>query len=219
MIPPAAQGPVNKPTGYENTVDALKVGLRAHYAKKPAHQQLNETTLQPQVGAELPQRALGAPANKRYFQKGGTSLRKDIQDLEKALEKTLLGLSNKGLRESDVNEFKMMLADSIKKAINGDRSGIRETMMQATMLESQQFIAPPAPETPEILTPQRDIGNIFRAKIQTENPMVEMIANQLSSGTPMQIVINNISAAYASTANASARTTLEEAHRILSEMM
>jgi hypothetical protein len=208
-----ASGPVSKPTAFESTKDALRVGLSAQRARLGGGRQLNETTLQPNVGAELPARRLGG-TRRRHFPKGGTSLRKDIQDLERAAEKTLMGLSRKGMSEDDVTEFRYVLADALKRKILG--GSMKDAVMHASLLESR-FIGAMSHEGSGTLTSMNDLGAEFRSKIQESSSLVDQIANQLSGGTPVNVVLNNIKASFASTNRPGPRATLTKAYNIVSE--
>ncbi len=207
----------------------LKQGLRAWYAKKGI--QINETTASSSVGAELPASALGQkqewggglPSRRRVtpLPKGGSSLRSYIQSLERSLEDTLATLSNKKrFSEADEIEFRTMLIDALVDYINtGNSAGLKELRMQATLVESSKFIGEPAPETDQILTSANDPGRSFSTKMALHTgPIVEMVATQLSSGTPLNIVRGHVAAALKLTVDSQTRNTLSKAARVLAEM-
>lgn len=217
-----SEGHANHEVGPSVTKDALKVGLRAWYKKhnKPLH----ETTTAMSVG-DGTERMLGGgtfavPGSPRYHRKkkeeNGTSLRADIQAIEDAVEKALSGLSNRRIvsaNESD--EFRGLLADALTRfVLRGDRSYLKDALMHASLLESR-FIGKPLPETGEKLTPMNDLGETFKNQMSENSPMVEMIANQLSSGMPLNVVVNNVVAAHNSTNNDKIRQILSNAHDIL----
>ncbi len=220
-----AQAASGQETCPSQMVEDLKIGLRAHYAKRP----LTETTMAPSVG-DGTARSLGGPTHwgggepsrrrDRPVEKGGTSLRSNIQALEKNLEQTLAGLSNKGgFSESD--EVKNLLVDALASYIlAGDSSKFRELKMQATLIESSKFIGDPIPETAEVLTQSNDAGALFTERMgpSSAGPIVEMVATQLSSGMPLINVRSNVAAAMQSTNNLKIRSTLMRAARILSEL-
>lgn len=213
-------------TAPSQMVEDLKTGLKAWYKK---HGGLQEATMQPNVG-DLPARALGSEwkcgsPSKRCAQpreKGGTSLRKDIQNLEKSLEATLVTLSNKHrLSEEELTDFRIQLVGALSDVLlKKDSSKMRELRMQATILESSEFIGDQVPETDSILTADNDAGAIFRKKMGEAyvGPIVEMVATQLSGGMPLLIVRNNVAAAMQSTADVHMRGTLNKAARVLAEM-
>ena len=118
MIPPAASGPVSKPTQYESLKDALKVGLRAHYTKSgdTPGQTLTETTTSASFPASLPERPLGGLGRRKHHTKGaGVALKQNVSDMEKALERTFLTLrqNQRKLGEGNVGNFLNRLADSL----------------------------------------------------------------------------------------------------------
>jgi hypothetical protein len=266
----AAAGPPDKKgdakTGFGSTVDAMKVGLRAHYAKtgqpvtetprnkekqilaednqiqakvgpsvtkaalktglkawyQKHGQYINETTLAPSVGVG-PERPLGGnrirdlPAcNKRNRTTGGTSLRADIQKVEQSVEKALAGLSDRQcVSESEDVKFRKMLVDAVTNLVmQGDTGYFKDVCMHASLIESR-FIGKPIPETGNVLTRKTDLGETFRSRMAEEGPMVEMIANQLTSGMPLKVVVNNVVAAFNGTNNGKVRQTLQSAHDIL----
>ena len=215
-----------QPSAPSEMKDALKTGLRAWYTK---HGGLQEATMQPSVG-DGPARALGSrwqegmPSRRSAtpMEKGGSSLRKDIQNLERSLEATLATLSNKHrLSEEDLEEFRNMLADAVTDIIiNNGTTKMRDVRMQATIIESSNFIGDQAPETGVVLTDVNDAGTFFIGQMGKEHggAIVEMLATQLSSGMPLSIVRNNVAAALRSTSNSSLKDTLRRAARVLAGM-
>lgn len=210
-------------------VEDLKIGLRAHYNK--TGQPINETTVAPSVGVGT-ERALGQPVHwgggmpsrrkDKPLEKGGRSLRGNIQDLEKKLEVTLLGLSNRrGFTEEADQSFRHCLVDALADyIIQGDGSKLRDIKMQATLIESSKFIGEPAPETGEVLTQSNDSGARFLERMgdAATGSIVEMVATQLTSGMPLHLVRNNVAAAMQSTNNQRVRGTLMKAAVILAEL-
>jgi hypothetical protein len=205
--------------------EALKTGLRAWYTK---HGGLQESTVSANVGARLPERALGGwsdgrPSKRRAkpMEKGGSSLRDDIQRLEKHLEGTLATLSNKhALSDGKIVGFRNQLADALSDVIvRGNTKKLRHIKMQATLFESD-FIGDAAPETDEPLTNENDLGAVFFSKMGEEHvgPIVEMVSNQLRSGMPLITIRSNVAAALQSTNAPGMRETLSRAARVLSEL-
>lgn len=207
-------------------VEDLKIGLRAHYTKKG--QPIQETTLAPTVGVGT-ERSLGPPVHwgggapsrrkDKPMLKGGSSLRKNIQAMERNLETTLASLSNKrSFSEADEAEFKNFLVDALADYIlQGNDSKLKEVKMHATILESSNFIGEPTPETAVVLTRTTDTGAQFLNEMGADSagPIVEMVATQLSSGMPLHLVRNNVAAAMQSTNNQRVRGTLMKAARVL----
>jgi len=202
------------------TKEALKTGLRAWYSKhgKPLH----ETTVAPSVGDGTERRlgggfhTPGAPGRHRSYPKGGTSLRADIQNLERSLERTLASLSNRRhITDGEEEEFRNLLVDALSRLVlDGDRGYFRDALMHASLIESR-FMGKPIPETSNVLTRATDLGSTFRQRMNENGPMVEMIANQLSSGMPLNVVVNNVVASHNSTASVRVRQTLSDAHDVL----
>lgn len=208
-------------------VEDLKIGLRAHYKK--AGTPVEETTMSPNVGTQ-PDRALGGPTHwgggmpskrrDRPMEKSGSSLRGNIQALEKNLEQTLLGLSNKKGFAEDA-DVKSLLVDALSDYIlSGDGSKLRDLKMKATLSEASEFIGDPAPEVDTVLTSSNDVGAMFTERMGSNSagPIVEMVATQLSSGMPIRNVRSNVAAAMQSTVNSNVRGTLMRVARVLAEL-
>lgn len=197
------------------TKDALKQGLRAWYTKRgmPIH----ESTGSAGVG-DGTARSLGGGFNTRRKElpTGGTSLRADIRALEKSLEKTLTSLSNrKQISDGEDRNFRNLLVDALSRLVlDGDRGYFKDALMHASLIESR-FIGDPIPETAAVLTQANDYGAEFKEQMNEEGSMVDMIANQLSSGMPLQEVTNNVVASYNNTTNYGMRQFLQAAHNVL----
>jgi hypothetical protein len=214
-----------KEVGPSAMKDALKTGLRAWYAKNGG---LQESTVAANVGARLPERALGgwkegrpSRRNALPMRKRGTSLRDDIQRLERALEGTLASLSNNSsISEQDYESFGNLLVDALIDMLRGDSSKMADVKNQATLIESSLFIGKPAQETSEVLTSDNDLGNIFFSRMgNTHNvAIVEMVSNQLRSGMPVNSIRNNVAAALQNPNTPGVRETLTRAARVLSEL-
>jgi len=205
-------------------MEGLKAGLRGWYAKRG--QPVVETTMAPMVG-DGTERALGQgarwrrPKDRPRDGRGG-SLRSQISSLEKQLENTLATLSNRRtFSEEDSMEFRSMLIDALSDIIgSGDTSKLKELKMQSTLIESSRFIGDAIPENDEVLTSGNDPGALFLERMghNSAGPITEMVATQLSSGMPLQVVRNNVAAAMQSTVDGNVRGTLLKAARVLAEL-
>ncbi len=205
--------------------DALKTGLRAWYTK---HGGLQESTTAVNVGARLPERALGSwkdgrPSRRtiRPMEKGGTSLRDDIQRLEKALEGTLATLSNKHrLSEKEFESFGNLLLDALLDMMRGSSDKMHDVKAKATLIESSAFIGEAPQETATILTNDNDLGTIFSRKMGRAftGSIVEMVSGQLSSGMSLNTIRHNVAAALQNPNTTRVRETLSRAARVLSEL-
>jgi len=113
-----------------------------------------------------------------------------------------------------------VLVDSLTKFImDGDHSGMQNAQIYASVLdEGSPFIAPPEDEEESVLTSENDLGSIFRARMEDTGPMIDMIANELSSGKPLAIVNNNVVATISCTPSQKDRSTLMRASRVLAGM-
>jgi hypothetical protein len=113
-----------------------------------------------------------------------------------------------------------MLLDAVSDYLStGNSNMLKELKMQATLVESSKFIGEPAPETDQVLTGLNDLGEAFITQMaQYGGPIVEMVATQLSSGTPLNIVRGHVAAALRLTVDSKTQDTLSKAARVLAEM-
>ena len=101
------------------------------------------------------------------------------------------------------------------------KQNLRNVLEEIDVMESQgssPFIGDMAPETHRPLTRKHNPGEQFKHLMGESNQLVEMIANQLSSGAPKFAVMGSIQASYRNTNNPNVREILERAASVIERM-